>query len=498
MESAVRAAVTLSHRYIPSRQLPDKAISLLDTACARVALSLHAPPAQVSYLRDRLAASRLERDLLSREESLGYNDHRRVQEVDTRIASQQQELDALEARWQQELAVAEAIIDRRSQILALSDESDDVAKRSTLLTELEQLTAQLAQSQQDAPLIQAQVDDTVIAAIVADWTGIPVGNMVQDDIAAVLALPKLLAQRVIGQYHALSAIGERIQTSRAKLADPDKPVGVFMLVGPSGVGKTETALALADALYGGEQNLITVNMSEFQEAHTVSTLKGAPPGYVGYGEGGVLTEAVRRRPYSVVLLDEIEKAHPDVHEMFYQVFDKGWMEDGEGCHIDFKNTIILLTSNIGADEIAAWHEDPAQGNWTVLSNVLQAQLRKVFSAAFMGRVTSIPYLPLAASDMEKIVTLHLQKIIRRMQEQHNVTLIFSENVITRVVDQYGARDIGARRAVSFIEQHLLAQLSTIWLNALQARRNLSAIHVDFRPGNVEEEFLFQLSDAELS
>jgi len=494
MESAVRAAVTLSHRYIPSRQLPDKAISLLDTACARVALSLHAPPAQVSYLRERLAASRLERDLLSREESLGYNDHRRVQEVDTRIASQQQELDALEARWQQELAVAEAIIDRRSQILALSDESDDVAKRSTLLTELEQLTAQLAQSQQDAPLIQAQVDDTVIAAIVADWTGIPVGNMVQDDIAAVLALPKLLAQRVIGQYHALSAIGERIQTSRAKLADPDKPVGVFMLVGPSGVGKTETALALADALYGGEQNLITVNMSEFQEAHTVSTLKGAPPGYVGYGEGGVLTEAVRRRPYSVVLLDEIEKAHPDVHEMFYQVFDKGWMEDGEGRYIDFKNTIILLTSNTGSDAIANWHEDAAWTDPDVLSELLQPALRKVFPAAFLGRVKTVPYLPLATDALDQIVRLHLQKVVRRMQTHHSIALAFSDAVVERIVSQCGTHETGARLLVGFIEQHLLTRLSKVWLSALQDKRSLARIDVDFAQHAPDGGFIYHCTE----
>jgi len=495
-ESAIRAAVTLSHRYIPARQLPDKAISLLDTACARVALSLHTPPPRVHYLREQLEASRLEHDALLREERIGQGDNKRLPQVNARMVAQQQELDALELRWRQEAETTASIMKVREQLL-LAVESEDVF-RDQRLSELDALTQKLSQFQQGALLLHAQVDDAVVAAIVADWTGIPVGNLVQDDIAAVLQLPAQLAQRVIGQTHALQVISARIQTARAELADPDKPIGVFMLAGPSGVGKTETALALAAALYGGEQHLITVNMSEFQEPHTISTLKGAPPGYVGYGAGGILTEAVRRRPYSVVLLDEIEKAHPDVHEMFYQVFDKGWMEDGEGCHIDFKNTIILLTSNIGADEIAAWHEDPAQGNWTVLSNVLQAQLRKVFSAAFMGRVTSIPYLPLAASDMEKIVTLHLQKIIRRMQEQHNVTLIFSENVITRVVDQYGARDIGARRAVSFIEQHLLAQLSTIWLNALQARRNLSAIHVDFRPGNVEEEFLFQLSDAELS
>lgn len=492
MESAVRAAVTLSHRYIPSRQLPDKAISLLDTACARIALSLHAPPAQVSFLRERLVASRLERDLLSREERLGYADHKRLQEVDIRIASQQKELETLEVRWQQELAATNTIIDLRSRILTVADDSDADADaiRDTLLSELAQLTRQLVQSRQGMPLIQAQVDDSVIASVVADWTGIPVGNMVQDDIAAVLNLPELLAQHVIGQEQALSMIAERIQTSHAKMADPDKPVGVFLLVGPSGVGKTETALALADLLYGGQQNLITVNMSEFQEAHTVSTLKGAPPGYVGYGEGGVLTEAVRRRPYSVVLLDEIEKAHPDVHEMFYQVFDKGWMEDGEGRYIDFKNTIILLTSNTGSSEIADWHEEAALMDLEALAGMLQPVLRRVFPAAFLGRVKTIPYLSLATDTLTRIVILHLQKVVRRMQANHNIVLTFGDAVVNRIVGQCGTHETGARLLVSYIEQHLLTQLSRVWLIALQEKRCLASIDVAVAEHMLDGDFTY--------
>lgn len=510
MESAVRAAVTLSHRYIPSRQLPDKAICLLDTACARVALSLHAPPAQVSFLRERLVAARLEGNLLSREERLGHVDVKRLLEVNTRIADQQQDLEALEVRWQQELAATKAIIALRSRILTLPDEADAVdnidaadnadnadaiAVRNTLLAELAQLTRQLLESRQDMPLIQAQVDDHAIASIVADWTGIPVGNMVQDEINTVLNLPALLAQRVIGQDHALSSIAERVLTSHAKMADPDKPVGVFLLVGPSGVGKTETALALADLLYGGRQNLITVNMSEFQEAHTVSTLKGAPPGYVGYGEGGVLTEAVRRRPYSVVLLDEIEKAHPDVHEMFYQVFDKGWMEDGQGRHIDFKNSTILLTSNIGSEEIANWHEDASGADPEVLAAELQPALRQVFPAAFLGRVKTVPYLPLATGPLARIVNLHLQKVIHRMQAGHDIALTYSDAVVDRIVSQCGTHETGARLLVGFIEQHLLTRLSGIWLSALQEKRSLASIDVDFAEHAPDGGFIYLCTEA---
>ena len=396
----------------------------------------------------------------------------------------------LEARWKQELTATQAIIDIRSQIVTLNDVPENAATRNNLLAALEQLNEELAQSQKDIPLIHAQVDDNVIASVVADWTGIPVGKMVQDDIAAVLKLPALLAQRVIGQDHALSSISERIQTSRAKLADPDKPIGVFMLLGPSGVGKTETALALADLIYGGEQNLITVNMSEFQEAHTISTLKGAPPGYVGYGEGGILTEAVRRRPYSVVLLDEIEKAHPDVHEMFYQVFDKGWMEDGEGRYIDFKNTIILLTSNVGSDSIVNWHDGLALNDPKVPEKIVAPALREVFPAAFLGRIKIVPYLPLATHVLNQIVHLHLQKVISRMHKNHRISLSFSDAVIRHIVSQCGSHDSGARLLVGFIEQHLLTRISRIWLNALQEKKSLISIDVDYAEPASEDGFIY--------
>ncbi len=355
LDEAVVAAVTLSQRYIPSRQLPDKAISLLDTACARVAMSLQAPPAAVEHLRQRVVALKLEQELFLQEAAIGKKRQAQLDALSQRIRETQAELAMREAHWQDELGLVERIHVLRKQLSTLEP---NAPARADVAIEAVALEVQLGQRQGDQPLIFPEVDEAVMAAIVSDWTGIPVGRMVQDEIAAVLMLADHLRERVMGQDPALEIVAKRVQGARAGLTDPGKPVGTFLLVGPSGVGKTETALALAEALYGGEQNLITINMSEYQEAHTVSSLKGAPPGYVGYGEGGVLTEAVRRRPYSVILLDEVEKAHPDVHEVFYQVFDKGWMEDGEGRVIDFKNTLILLTSNTGSDLISQLCDDP--------------------------------------------------------------------------------------------------------------------------------------------
>jgi type VI secretion system protein VasG len=344
------------------------------------------------------------------------------------------------------------------------------------------LEEELLLRQQDVPLVFPQVDESVVAAIVADWTGIPVGRMVKDEIATVVRLQSTLDARVIGQRRALAAIAERVQTARARLADPDKPVGVFLLVGPSGVGKTETALALAEAMYGGEQNLISINMSEFQEPHTVSTLKGSPPGYVGYGEGGVLTEAVRRKPYSVILLDEVEKAHPDVHEIFYQVFDKGWMEDGEGRRIDFRNTTILLTSNTGADLIASLCEDlmPVP-EIEALREALQPLLRQVFPAAFLGRLSVVPYLPLGEQALGNIVSLHLDRLVDRMKAQHGIELGYASALVTEIIERCGAHETGARRLIGFIEQNLLPVLLRQWLDALQERRTITRMFVDAKP-----------------
>ncbi|MEZ2293254.1 type VI secretion system ATPase TssH [Variovorax sp. RCC_210] len=497
LDEAIRAAVTLSHRYIPARQLPDKAISLLDTACARVAMSLHTAPSTVERLRTQAAALQVELGLLGQEKKVAQGRDARLKAIDTakeKMAIVAEALASQEAKWQDELAAVREIHALRGREGACEEEAG-CAGGSLPSAQLIALEQELSARQQDAPLIFPQVDESVVAAIVADWTGIPVGRMVQDEVAAVFSLQSRLDARVIGQGHALAAIAERVQIARARLADPDKPVGVFLLVGPSGVGKTETALALAEAMYGGEQNLITINMSEFQEPHTVSTLKGAPPGYVGYGEGGVLTEAVRRKPYSVILLDEVEKAHPDVHEIFYQVFDKGWMEDGEGRHIDFKNTTILLTSNTGSELISGL-ADRAEATLDVeaLRERLHPVLRTVFPAAFLGRLVVVPYLPLGPSALGNIVALHLSRIVERMTAQHGIDLTFTPALVREIVERCGAHETGARRLIGFIDQKLLPVLSRQWLDALQLRRTITRMSVDTRGGNPDSQS-FQGGDA---
>ena len=477
LDEAVRAAVQLSHRYIPARQLPDKAISLLDTAAARVALSLHTPPAKVQYLRQQLNAAELEQELLLKQEKMGIRAER-GDILTIRIASLNADLSDTEARWQQELELVHTLQEQRA---AEPDERDE--------TTLQQSETALRVWQGENPIVFPEVNAAVVAAIVSDWTGIPAGRMVKDEASQILELPIRLAQRVTGQMDALVQIGERIQTARAGLGDPRKPVGVFLLAGPSGVGKTETALALAEAIYGGEQNLITINMSEFQESHTVSTLKGAPPGYVGYGEGGVLTEAVRRHPWSVVLLDEIEKAHHDVHELFYQVFDKGAMEDGEGVHIDFKNTTLLLTTNAGADLISQMCEDPALlPDLSGLKEALMPELRKHFPAAFLGRVTVIPYLPLDETARGVIARLHLDRLMDRMAEQHGVSLVYGDELITHIVAHCPMHETGARLLIGYIEQHLLPQLSRYWLQAMTEKTAITQIRIRV---DEDEQIIFE-------
>ena len=469
LDEAVRAAVQLSHRYIPARQLPDKAISLLDTAAARVALSLHTSPARVQYLRQQLNAAELEQELLLKQEKMGIRSER-GDALAARIISLNADLSDTEARWQQELELVHRLQEQRA---AEPGERDEIT--------LQQAETALRGWQGENPVVYPEVSATVVAEIVSDWTGIPTGRMVKDEASQILELPTRLAQRVTGQMDALAQIGERIQTARAGLGDPRKPVGVFLLAGPSGVGKTETALALAESIYGGEQNLITINMSEFQESHTVSTLKGAPPGYVGYGEGGVLTEAVRRHPWSVVLLDEIEKAHHDVHELFYQVFDKGAMEDGEGVHIDFKNTTLLLTTNAGAELISQLCEDPAlMPDLAGLKEALMPELRKHFPAAFLGRVTVIPYLPLDETARGVIARLHLGRLMDRMAEQHGVSLVYGDELITHIVSRCPMHETGARLLIGYIEQHILPQLSRYWLQAMTEKTVITQIriHVD--------------------
>ncbi|MFM0342799.1 type VI secretion system ATPase TssH [Paraburkholderia sp. RL17-347-BIC-D] len=480
-DQAIRAAVTLSHRYIPSRQLPDKAISLLDTACARVALSQHAPPRELQDVRQRVRAARVESALLATESRIGLDAGRALEAAQSRIDELVAAEQSIEARWQAQLLAAQALLAARDALGADAGASQPDRSMDTRrpLHPLKELERALTELQGDGPLVFPEVSEAIVAEVVSDWTGIPVGRMLTDEVAAVQSLPATLEARVIGQRDALHQIGERVQTARAGLTDPKKPLGVFLLAGPSGVGKTETALALAEALYGGEQNLITVNMSEYQEAHTVSGLKGAPPGYVGYGEGGVLTEAVRRRPYSVVLLDEIEKAHRDVHEMFFQVFDKGYMEDGDGRYIDFRNTTILLTSNAGSELTTSLCADaPLSPDADGLREALTHELLKAFPAAFLGRVTVVPYRPLADESLARIVRLHLDRVVMRMARAHDIALAYNQQVVDYIVGRCLVEETGARVLIGFIEQHVLPRLSALWLDAFSSKWPITRIEID--------------------
>jgi type VI secretion system protein VasG len=488
-DDAVISAVRLSHRYIPARQLPDKAVALLDTACARVAVSQHAQPAQLENCLHRIAALQIELDIARREAKVAVGDAQRETLLLAQLAELEQQREALQARWQQELALVEQLVARR---IALSESSDDAKSEEEHVAEhaeLAELQQQLKTLQGESPLIFAAVDSNVVAAVVSDWTGIPLGRMVKNEIDAVLSLADTLNQRVIGQRHGLEMIARRVQTSRARLDDPNKPLGVFMLCGPSGVGKTETALTLAETLYGGEQNVITINMSEFQEAHTVSTLKGAPPGYVGYGEGGVLTEAVRRRPYSVVLLDEIEKAHPDVHEIFFQVFDKGWMEDGEGRLIDFRNTIIILTSNVGTDLISGLCADASLlPDPQSLTQALRQPLLQVFPPALLGRLLVVPYYPLSDEVLANIIRLQLGRIEKRLQENHGITSEIDQSVIEQIVKRCTEVESGGRMVDAILTNTLLPQMSQMLLAASAREEQYRHLRVTFEQGEFQCQF----------
>ncbi|HDS1149968.1 TPA: type VI secretion system ATPase TssH [Pluralibacter gergoviae] len=484
LDEAVSAAVKLSHRYIPARQLPDKAVALLDTACARVAVSQGATPPRLEDLQHRIAGLDVEIEIARRESRVGVGDSQRPAQLLAERERLEAERDALTLLWEEERRLVDAVIALRAEL----HEADEAALPE-LRAELESTQEALKAVQGDAPLLFAAVDENVVAAVVSDWTGIPLGRMVKNEIDAVLSLADTLNQRVIGQRHGLDLIAKRVRTSRARLDDPNKPVGVFMLCGPSGVGKTETALALAESLYGGEQNVITINMSEFQEAHTVSTLKGAPPGYVGYGEGGVLTEAVRRRPYSVVLLDEIEKAHPDVHEIFFQVFDKGWMEDGEGRHIDFRNTIIILTSNVGTDLISAMCADPElMPEPEALGTALRQPLLQVFPPALLGRLLVVPYYPLSDEMLGQIVRLQLARIQRRLKENHNILSDIDDSVVDQVVRRCTEVESGGRMVDAILTNTLLPQISQILLTASRNDEQFRHLRVSFADGEFHCQF----------
>jgi type VI secretion system protein VasG len=473
-DAAVMAAVNLSHRYIPARQLPDKAVSLLDTAAARVAISQSTTPSRIEDARVAIAAKAAEKASLVNDADLGAENAERIAALDAEIAGLNDKLAGIETDWTAEQALVGEIRSIR-EILAQPKEAgepaDDVAeKRAELRGKFDALESIVPEKR----MIYAHVDEQSVASVVSDWTGIPVGRMVRDEIETVLKLPEILNRRVIGQSHGLAMIARRIETSRARLDNPSKPIGVFMLAGPSGVGKTETALALAETLYGGEQNMITINMSEFQEAHTVSSLKGAPPGYVGYGEGGRLTEAVRRKPYSVILLDEVEKAHPDVHEIFFQVFDKGLMEDGDGRRIDFKNTLIILTTNVGTDLIMKLSDDPKyRDDPEQLAQMLRPELLRVFPAALLGRIVSIPYFPLSASMLDSIVRLQLDRIDRRIRANHSASLVYDDAVVGHVVSKCNDPDSGGRMIDNIVTNTLLPALSREFLRKSLAKEPIT-------------------------
>jgi len=506
LDEALEAAVRLSHRYIPARQLPDKSVSLIDTACARVAVSLHATPAEVDDSRKRIEALEVEQGIIAREAAIGIEVGARADETEAALALEKERLAGLEGRWQEERALVDELLalrarlrdgarpveGTRSKLEAAASEVApvrDESERAALKEQLQSVQARLTALQGEHPLILPTVDYQAVASVVGDWTGIPVGRMARNEMETILNIASTLSKRVIGQDHAMEMIAKRIQTSRAGLDNPSKPIGVFMLAGTSGVGKTETALALAEALYGGEQNLITINMSEYQEAHTVSTLKGAPPGYVGYGEGGVLTEAVRRKPYSVVLLDEVEKAHPDVHEMFFQVFDKGFMEDGEGRFIDFKNTLIILTTNAGTDLIAGLCKDPdLMPDPEGMAKALRPALLKVFPPALLGRMVSIPYYPLSDAMLGSIVRLQLDRIKKRVEARYKIPFTYSDEVVKLVVSRCTESESGGRMIDAILTNTMLPDVSREFLMRMMHGDAVSALSIGVQDGHFHYVF----------
>jgi type VI secretion system protein VasG len=550
LDTALEAAVKLAHRYIPDRQLPDKSVSLLDTACARVAVSHHATPAEVEDCQRRIEALQTELQIIGREAAIGVEIGDRESRVNEALRAEGERLSTLHGAWAREKSLVDEILAIRARLraatgkadvlnepvkagaakagvatdvrgagqapdamgasarsasvaapgggaanAATSDASNAAAtprpepERLAAVARLQELQKELTAAQGESPLVLPSVDEQAVASVVADWTGIPVGRMVKDEVTTVLTLAKTLGSRVIGQDHALDMIAKRVQTARASLENPNKPIGVFMLAGPSGVGKTETALTLAEALYGGEQNLITINMSEFQEAHTVSTLKGAPPGYVGYGEGGVLTEAVRRKPYSVVLLDEVEKAHPDVHEIFFQVFDKGVMEDGEGRLIDFRNTLIILTSNVGTDLIMGMCKDPELlPDPDGVAKALRAPLLKVFPAALLGRIVVIPYYPLADTVLGQIIRLQLGRIVTRIRHNHDVELSYSDDVVKLIASRCTEPESGGRMIDAILTNTVLPQISHEFLTRMSTGTPTGAVAISVKEGEFGYQF----------
>lgn len=498
LDESIEAAVRLSHRYITDRQLPDKAVSLIDTSCARVAVSQHAVPAEVDDARRRIQGLITEKEILERETAVGVAHDSRLRELKAKLTTEQSILAELESHWNEEKERVARMLELRARLRAAGstietqlnemnpvDPKDTLTpdQRDQLLTELKVLQVELTRFQGETPLIFPSVDQQAIASVVADWTGIPVGRMVKNEIQQVLTLGDQLEKRVIGQRHALDIIARRVQTSRARIDNPNRPIGVFLLVGPSGTGKTESALALAESLYGGEQNMISINMSEFQEAHTVSTLKGSPPGYVGYGEGGILTEAVRRRPYSVVLLDEVEKAHSDVHEIFFQVFDKGWMEDAEGRYIDFKNTIIILTSNAAQEVVINLCQDPDQmPSAEGLEKAMRTPLTKIFPDALLNRLVVVPYYPISKDVLHRIIELNLSRVAKRVGENHRIPFTYDDTVPELIAKRCTELERGARMVDALVTNTLLPEIGREFLHRLVNGSEAKRVHIGVSNG----------------
>ncbi|WP_079253631.1 type VI secretion system ATPase TssH [Endozoicomonas arenosclerae] len=528
LDEAIVASVVLSHRYIPGRQLPDKSVSLLDTACARVALSQTATPAAIEDAQRRIQRAETTMSMLEREQA--------AQEIHTdRLAALQDEKDnateelaSLQAQWQKELELTGKIRDILEQIdsnflasqpapeveetevsekteaesTEASSESEDGTEEKSeetlsdqdmaeLREQLQKLTADLKDIQGEQPLMQASVDEQAVAEVVANWTGIPVGKMVSDEINAIRELADRMKTRVIGQDHAMEAVAQAIKTSRAGLTDPRKPVGVFLFVGTSGVGKTETALTLADQLYGGEQNITVINMSEFKEEHKVSMLLGSPPGYVGYGEGGVLTEAARRKPHSIILLDEMEKAHPGVQDIFYNLFDKGTIKDGEGRDIDFKNCVIIMTSNAGEDAIRAiFNQVEEKPEPEVLLDNIRPHLLQSFKPAFLGRTNLIAYYPLDDENLMKISAINMRRIEKRVTEHYGADFSYDEEVLLHIVARCQESDTGARNIENILTRSVLPELASVCLARMAEDQPISRVHIGV---NEEGEFDYQLS-----
>jgi type VI secretion system protein VasG len=486
LDEAISEAVRLSARFIPSRQLPDKAISLIDTACARVAMSQAAVPAPIEDKRRRIELIDTELGILLRETATGADHSAREAELAEEKAKTQTELAALEARFETEKRLATEI----SEIRAKIEDPENAEDKGILRGRLNGVNEDLKTLQGETPLIFPVVDGQAVAEIVESWTGIPAGRMQSDEINTVLKLKETMEARIVGQPHALEAVAQAIRTSRAKLTDPRKPIGVFLMVGTSGTGKTETALTLANLLYGGEQNLTTINMTEFKEEHKVSLLMGSPPGYVGYGEGGILTEAVRRRPYSVILLDEMEKAHPGVQDVFFQVFDKGNMKDGEGRDIDFKNTVLIMTSNAGTDLIDKLFADPETApDAAGLAEALRPELMKYFKPAFLGRVTIVPYFPLSEDVIKQIVRLQLNKIASRVKDAYKATFTYAPELVETIAARCKESSSGARNVENILSRTLLPELSAEVLSRLAEGVSISHVSVGIDP---EGSFRYEL------